>query len=282
MSDRSINAPKLTTQPTVRLGDLVTMPQLGLGVWQIPASDVAAVVTEAVTAGYKAVDTAAAYENEAGVGDALVDHPDTFVTTKLWNSDQGFDETLRAFDVSAGKLRRNVIDLYLIHWPAPHRDQYVESWRALTRLKQEGRVRAIGVSNFTPTHIQRIIDEVGETPAINQIELHPKFQRHDARAFHDSHGVVTQSWSPLGQGSLLSDPVLTQIALRHGKTVAQIIIAWHLAAGVVVIPKSLRPERLRENIGVFDIHLDDQDIAQISALDHVDGRIGPDPDTATF
>lgn len=270
------------TQPSVTLSGSVTMPQLGLGVWQIPPHDVAQVVTDAVEAGYRAVDTASEYQNEAGVGDALADHRDIFVTTKLWNADQGFDETLRAFDASASRLRRDVIDLYLIHWPSPHRERYVASWKALARLKQEGRVRAIGVSNFTPAHLERIMVEVGETPAINQIELHPRFQRWDARAYHERHGIVTQSWSPLGQGTLMNDPILRRIADRHGKTVAQVIIAWHLHAGLVVIPKSVRSDRLIENIGVFDFRLDDLEVAQIVGLDAVDGRLGPDPDTATW
>ncbi len=275
-------APDTTAQPHVTLGDGVEMPQFGLGVWQTPAEDVAAIVTAAIDEGYRAVDTAAIYANEEGVGEALAGRDDIFLTTKLWNADQGYDEALRAFDVSAGKLRRDVIDLYLVHWPSPQRGRYVESWRALVRLKKEGRVRAIGVSNFTPAHLDRIIEDSGEAPSINQIELHPRFQQRATRDYHARHGIVTESWSPLGQGKLLSDPVLTGIAARHGKTAAQVVIRWHIDSGLVVIPKSVRTERLRENIDVFDFRLDEEDLRRIASLDAADGRMGPDPDTATF
>lgn len=258
------------------------MPQLGLGVWQTPAGDTATVVRMAIEAGYPAVDTAAIYGNEDGVGEALAGRPDIFVTTKLWNADQGYDETLRAFDASAARLGRDTIDLYLIHWPAPRRDLYVDSWRALIELRRSGRAASIGVSNFAVEHLRRIIDETGEVPSINQIELHPRFQQHGLRAFHAEHGIVTQSWSPLGQGSLWDEPVLRAIGERHGKTAAQVIIRWHIDSGLVVIPKSVNAARLRENIDIFDFRLDDDDMTRIAALDSAGGRTGPDPHTATF
>ena len=271
-----------TAQPRLTLASGIQMPQLGLGVWQTPAGETAAVVTAALEAGYLAVDTAAIYENEEGVGEALAGRDDIFLTTKVWNRDQGFDETLRAFDASAGKLRRETIDLYLIHWPAPRLDRFVESWKALIRLKQEGRVRAIGVSNFDPVHLERIIDDTGELPDINQIELHPRFQQLERRAFHEQNRIATESWSPLGQGTLLADPVLAAIAARLGKTVAQVILRWHIDSGLVVIPKSVRADRLRENIDIFDFALSQEDMHDIALLDDADGRIGPEPATAAF
>ena len=271
-----------TAQPRLTLASGIQMPQLGLGVWQTPAGETAAVVTAALEAGYLAVDTAAIYGNEEGVGAALAGRDDIFLTTKVWNSEQGFDETLRAFDASAGKLRRETIDLYLIHWPAPRLGRFVESWKALIRLKQEGRVRAIGVSNFDPVHLERIIDDTGELPDINQIELHPRFQQLERRAFHEQNRIATESWSPLGQGTLLADPVLAAIAARHGKTVAQVILRWHIDSGLVVIPKSVRADRLRENIDIFDFALSQEDMHDIALLDDADGRIGPEPATAAF
>jgi 2,5-diketo-D-gluconate reductase A len=267
---------------SIILSDGAAMPQLGLGVWETPADETERVVRDALEAGYRAVDTAAIYGNEEGVGRALEGRDDVFVTTKLWNNDQGYESTLRAFDESISKLGLDTVDLYLIHWPAPSRDLYVDTWRALIQLKEDGRARSIGVSNFRPEHIDRLIAETGVIPAINQIELHPRFQQREARAFHALHNIATESWSPLGKAQFIDNPVLTEIAERHGKTAAQIIIRWHLDCGLVVIPKSVRPERLRENIDVFDFSLSDQDLAAIAQLDSADGRIGPDPLTATF
>lgn len=268
--------------PTIILSDGAVMPQFGLGVWQTPQEETEAVVRDALEAGYTLVDTAAIYGNEEGVGRALEGRDDVFLTTKLWNPDQGYDATLRAFDASLARLGRDSIDLYLIHWPAPARDLYVESWQALVRLKEEGRARSIGVSNFNPEHIDRIIAETGEAPVVNQIELHPRFQQRTARDFHAQRGIATEAWSPLGKGRLFDDPTLRAIADRHGKTAAQIVLRWHLDSGLIVIPKSVRPERLRENIDLFDFQLDDEDMARIATLDAADGRIGPDPLTATF
>lgn len=258
------------------------MPQLGLGVWQTPADETERVVRDALEAGYRAVDTAAIYGNEEGVGRALDGREDVFVTTKLWNNDQGYDAALRAFDQSLARLGRETVDLYLIHWPAPSRDLYVETWRALIQLKEDGRARSIGVSNFLPEHLERLVAETGVLPAINQIELHPRFQQREARAFHALHNIATESWSPLGKAQFMDDPILTEIAGRHGKTPAQVIIRWHLDCKLVVIPKSVRPERLRENIDVFDFQLSDEDLAAIARLDSPEGRLGPDPMTATF
>ena len=270
------------TQPTVALNDGATMPQFGLGVFQTPPDETERVVKLAVDDGYRLVDTASMYRNEDGVGAALLGRTDVFVTTKLGNSDHGFDQALRAFDESMRKLRREKLDLYLIHWPRPLVNRYVESWKAFIRLQKEGRIRSIGVSNFNRDHLERIIDETGVTPAVNQIELHPRFQQKGLRAFHDQHGIKTESWSPLGRGGLLSEPVLVEIAAKHRKTPAQVVIPWHLDSGLIAIPKTVRPERLKENIGALDFKLDADDMLRIDALDLPAGRMGPDPATAAF
>ncbi|MYX38848.1 MULTISPECIES: aldo/keto reductase [unclassified Streptomyces] len=271
-----------TPTPDITLNNGVTMPQLGFGVFQVPDADTAAAVTAALENGYRSIDTAAIYGNEAGVGQALaasgVARDELFVTTKLWNGDQGYDSTLAAFDASLAKLGLDHVDLYLIHWPAPARDTYLDTWRAFEKIHAEGRARAIGVSNFQPAHLQRIIDNSDVVPAVNQVELHPQLQQSELRAFHARHGIATEAWSPLAQGAVLSDPVVTGIADRLGRTPAQVILRWHLQLGNVVIPKSVTPERIRQNIDVFDFALSDADIAAITALDS-GTRIGPDPDT---
>ena len=276
----------MTVQPTVTLNTGRAMPQFGLGVWQTPADVAAGVVATALAAGYRAVDTAAAYRNEAGVGEGLkasgLGRDAVFVTTKLWNDDQGFDSALQAFDRSLARLGLETLDLYLIHWPSPHRGRYVDSWKALVRLQSEGRVGAIGVSNFAPEHLERIIAETGVTPVVNQVELHPRFQQRALRAVHDRLGIATQSWSPLGQGTLLEDPTIAAVAAKHGKTPAQTIIRWHLDSGLIVIPKSVTPSRIWDNIDVFDFQLDAEDLAKMAGLDDLGGRIGPDPLTAAF
>ncbi|MEU0881505.1 aldo/keto reductase [Lentzea sp. NPDC005914] len=257
------------------------MPQLGFGVWQVPDAEATPAVTAALKAGYRSIDTAAIYGNERGVGEAIAgfDRDELFVTTKLWNADQGYDSTLRAFDESLKKLKLDVLDLYLIHWPTPARDLYADTWKAFVELQKEGRVRAIGVSNFQPAHLRRLIDETGVGPAVNQIELHPYLQQAELRAFHAQHGIQTEAWSPLGQGGeLLSDPVIAEIAERHGRSAAQVVLRWHLQIGNVVIPKSVTPARIVENISVFDFELSDEEIAAVSTLDRA-GRIGPNPDT---
>jgi 2,5-diketo-D-gluconate reductase A len=270
------------TQPTVLLNDGASMPQFGLGVFQTPPKTTAQVVKMAVGEGYRAIDTASMYRNEEGVGDALDGQTDVFITTKLGNSDHGFDETLRAFEDSARRLRRGALDLYLIHWPRPRVDRYVQSWKAFIRLQEEGRIRSIGVSNFNRDHLERIIGETGVTPAVNQIELHPGFQQRPLREFHDGHGIKTESWSPLGRGGSLGGAAIVSIAAKHRKTPAQVVIRWHLDSGLIVIPKTVRLERLKENIGALEFRLDDDDMRRIEALDSPDGRIGPNPATAAF
>jgi len=241
-------------------------------------------VKTAVEAGYQSVDTASAYRNERGVGEGLAGEAGSsvFLTTKLWNENQGYDEALKAFDASLGRLGRETLDLYLIHWPSPQRGLYVDGWKALVKLKADGRVKSIGVSNFQPEHLEKIIGETGVVPAVNQVELHPRFQQTALREVHARHGIATESWSPLGQGQLLADPQIAAVAKKHGKTAAQVVIRWHLDSGLIVIPKSVTPSRIRENIDVFDFKLDADDLAAIAALDTPSGRIGPDPMTATF
>jgi len=267
-------------QPRIALNDGRQMPQLGYGVFKVPPEDTERLVADAIDVGYRAVDTAAMYRNEAGVGRAVrASGEQVFVTTKLWNADQGYDRTLRAFDASYDALGLDALDLYLIHWPVPSQDLYVESWKALVRLRDEGRVKTIGVSNFTMSQLERIIhDSGGVVPAVNQIELHPHFQQVELRAFHDENYIVTTSWSPLGRGGALSDPLIIEIARKHQKTPAQIIIRWHIDNGLAVIPKSSSRARQAENLDVFDFSLDAEDMHAIAGIDRADGRIGPDPD----
>lgn len=270
----------MTDQPTLSLNDGRTMPQIGLGVYQIPDADTPGVVQAAIDAGYRAVDTAAIYGNEAGTGKGVRARDETiFVTSKLWRDDYGYDAALKGFDRSFATLGLDWIDLYLLHWPFVEQDLFVESWKALIRLQKEGRVKSIGVSNFTMDHLERIIHDTGVVPAVNQIELHPGFQQVELRGFHDENRIVTTSWSPLGQGKAMADPVLVRIAEKHGRTPAQIVLRWHIEAGLAVIPKSTKPERLAENIAIFDFALDEEDERAIAKLDRRDGRIGPDPRT---
>lgn len=276
----------MTAHPDLPLNDGRAMPQLGLGVWRTPAEETARVVGAALSAGYRHVDTAAIYGNEEGVGRAIAEAgaaaDQVWLTTKLWNDSQGHDRALRAFDKSLQRLRRDVVDLYLIHWPAPRNDLYVETWRALVRLKEEGRARSIGVSNFNADHLRRIVDATGVTPTVNQVELHPRFQQRVLRQVHAELGIATESWSPLGQAQVLDDPALVEIARKHGKSPAQVVIRWHLDEGLIVIPKSVNPERIAQNADVFDFTLDEHDLHRIRGLDRLDGRIGPDPETADF
>jgi Aldo/keto reductases, related to diketogulonate reductase len=276
----------MTDQPRITLNDGNTIPQVGLGVWQTPNEQAAPAVKAALDAGYRHVDTAAVYENEEGVGEGIrqsgLARSDIFLTTKLWNVDQGYDSTLKAFDASLKRLGTDYVDLYLIHWPSPHRGLFVDTWKAFIKLREEGRAKSIGVSNFYPEHLERIIGETGVAPVLNQIELHPDFQQRTTREFHEKHRIVTQSWSPLGQGKLLTHPVIEKIAKRLGRTPAQVIIRWHIEKGFVVIPKSVTPSRIVENFNVFDFGLPAADIAELDALDNSNARIGPDPMTASF
>jgi diketogulonate reductase-like aldo/keto reductase len=269
--------------PTVKLNNGVEMPQFGYGVFQVPDDETTQAVTAALEAGYRSIDTATAYQNEAGVGKALVasgiDRSDLFVTTKLWNADQGFDSTLKAFDRSLELLGLEYLDLYLIHWPTPERDLYVDTWRALEKILADGRVRAIGVSNFQPGHLDRLAEVAGITPAVNQVELHPFLQQNEVRAYGADFGVRTEAWSPLAKGgSLLTDPVITKLAEKHDRTPAQVVLRWHLQLGNIVIPKSVTPARIKENLNVFDFELTTEDLATITPLDR-DQRTGPHPDT---
>ncbi|MFH9478473.1 aldo/keto reductase [Streptomyces anulatus] len=272
----------MSTVPTVTLNNGVTIPQLGFGVFQVPDDETTAAVSAALEAGYRSIDTAAIYGNEVGVGRALaasgLPREELFVTTKLWNADQGYDATLAAFDASLAKLGLDHVDLYLIHWPTPAHDLYPESWRALEKLAADGRIRAAGVSNFQPAHLRRVLEAGTLVPAVNQIELHPGLQQAELRAFHAEHGIATEAWSPLAQGALLKEEALVAIAERHGKSPAQVVLRWHLQLGNVVIPKSVTPERIRQNIDVFDFELSAADMDAVAALDR-GMRTGPDPDT---
>jgi 2,5-diketo-D-gluconate reductase A len=271
----------MATAPLITLNDGVQIPQLGLGVWQLDDDQAYASSKAALAAGYRHIDTAMIYGNEAGVGRAVAEsglaRKDIFVTSKLWNADQGFDSTLRAFDASLERLGLETLDLYLIHWALPKKAAYRDTWKAFVRLKEEGRVRSIGVSNFNVEHLEHIIDDTGVTPSVNQIEIHPDFAQHELSAWCRDRGIVTESWSPLGQGGeLLKQPVFRDIAERHGKTPAHVILRWHLQQGHVVIPRSSNAERIAANIDVFDFELSAADLAAIDGITQT-GRLGPDP-----
>jgi 2,5-diketo-D-gluconate reductase A len=273
------------SQPSVALNDGNSIPTVGLGVWQTPAADTERAAAAALAAGYRHIDTAAAYGNEAEVGRAVaasgIAREDVFLVTKLWNADHGYDKTLKAFDASIAKLGVDYLDLYLVHWPMPESNTYVDTFKAFAHLRDQGRVRSIGVSNFAPEHLNILIDATGIVPAVNQIELHPLMPQRELRELHASLGVATEAWSPLGQGSLLENPTVTAVAEAHGKTPAQVLIRWHIQLGNIVIPKSVNPERIVSNFDVFDFELSEQDIASIASLE--DGtRLGPDPRTFNF
>ncbi|GAA5612351.1 putative oxidoreductase MSMEG_2408/MSMEI_2347 [Streptomyces platensis] len=273
--------PLVSKVPSIKLNNGVAMPQLGYGVWQVEDEQAATAVGQALDAGYRSIDTAMIYGNEEGTGRALaasgVARDELFVTTKLWNADQGHDATLRAFDTSLAKLGLEYVDLYLIHWPLPARDTYIETYRALEEIYADGRAKAIGVSNFLPEHLERLMGETSIVPAVNQIELHPQFPQAASRAFHARHNIVTEAWSPIGQGrGLLEDPTLVKLAAKHGKSPAQVVLRWHVQLGNVAIPKSVTPSRIAENIDIFDFELDDADLTALAGLD-TGTRLGPDP-----
>ncbi|GAA3652048.1 aldo/keto reductase [Nonomuraea antimicrobica] len=268
---------------TVMLADGHSMPRLGLGTWPMNDQEAHQAVTNALTLGYRLIDTAASYGNERGVGAAVAETPvareDLFVTTKLRGSHHGYDAALRGFEASRARLGLDYVDLYLIHWPLPGRGLYTETWRALVHLREQGLVRSIGVSNFTPEHIERVVADTGVWPVVNQIELHPGFPQSGLRAWGADHDIVTESWSPLGAGSkLLNEPVVTEVAAAHGRTPAQVVLRWHLQLGAVPIPKSADPGRTRQNLEVFDFSLSPQDMARLDDLS-TGGRIGGDPET---
>jgi diketogulonate reductase-like aldo/keto reductase len=272
----------MPTIPTIPLNDGRPMPQLGFGVWQVTNHEAASIVGEALEAGYRSIDTAAIYGNEEGVGEAIrtssIPREELFITTKLWNNNHGYDAALAAFDLSLERLKLDFVDLYLIHWPVAGSEAYLETWRALIKLKEDGRAKSIGVSNFMVPHLRRIIAETGVVPSVNQIELHPRFQQRELRVFHAGHGIATESWSPLGQGTLIADETITEIGRKYGKTTAQVILRWHLDNGLIAIPKSAMASRIRENVDVFDFTLDADDMSALEALDDKAGRIGPDPE----
>ncbi|TIS54533.1 MAG: aldo/keto reductase [Mesorhizobium sp.] len=270
----------------IALNDGSAIPQLGLGVWQVDPAITAQVVGWGIQAGYRLIDTAEGYQNEEGVGQAIrtagVPKGELFITSKLRNGGHQRDAALRAFDETMSKLGIEQLDLFLIHWPVPSQGKYVEAWKALVELRQAGRIKSIGVSNFNLDHLERIIGETGVTPAVNQIELHPRFQQRDIREFHMRHNIRIESWSPLGSGRLLKDPTLEGIARKHRKSVAQVMIRWHLQQGLIVIPKSIHQDRIAANFDVFDFELEAEDIKTIRGMDSPDGRNGPNPATAAF
>lgn len=273
----------MSTVPSITLNNGVSIPQLGFGVWQVAPDETEAAVSVALEAGYRSVDTASAYGNERGVGAALaasgVPRDELFVTTKLWNREQGYESTLRAFDASLANLGVDYLDMYLIHWPMAVADRYVDTWQAFEKLYADRRIRAIGVSNFQIPHLERLLDGSGVVPAVNQVELHPYLQQAELRAFHAEFGLRTEAWSPLAKGgALLEDPVVTDIAERLGRSPAQVVLRWHVQLGNIVIPKSVTPARIRQNAAVFDFALGDADLAALADLEQ-GRRTGPDPDT---
>ncbi len=272
------------TVPAVKLNDGNHIPQLGYGVWQVGNDEAISAVSEALKVGYRHIDTAAIYGNEEGTGKAInesgIARGDIYLTTKLWNKEQGYESTLKAFDESLKKLGTDYVDLYLIHWPLPSKDLFMDTWRAFIKIKEEGRAKSIGVSNFQTADLERVLKESDVVPVINQIELHPQFQQDELRLFHSKHNIATEAWSPLGQGTILENATLKTIAEKHGKSVAQVILRWHIETGNIVIPKSVTPARIKENFEVFDFSLNGTDHDAITKLDKTDGRIGPNP--ATF
>lgn len=274
-----------STIPSIELNNGVTIPQVGFGVFQVPEEATQQAVEQALEAGYRHIDTAAAYYNEAGVGAAIkasgLPREDIFVTTKLRNGDQGAESALTAFEASRTALGLDVVDLYLVHWPYPSADKYVETWRSFEKLYEQGAVRAIGVSNFLPQFLERLLAETDIVPAVNQIEIHPTFQQPATQAASRAAGIAVEAYSPLGQGKDLDDPAVTAIAERLGVSTGQVVLRWHVQQGTIVIPKSVTPERIAGNLDLFSFELSEEDMAAISALD-TDERIGADPATAAF
>jgi len=270
------------TVPDVVLNNGIEIPQVGLGVWRVPHAETQRVVATALRASYRHIDTAKLYGNEEAVGAAVresgLDRDAVFVTSKVWNTDQGYDSTLRAFDETMERLGFDVLDLYLIHWPRPEAGTAADTWRAMEKLYVDGRIRAIGLSNFGPEHLARLLETAQVVPTVNQVELHPYLQQRDTRAADDAAGIATEAWSPIAKGGdLLRDPVVTGLAEKHGRTPAQVVLRWHVQLGIIVIPKSVTPARIEENIDVFGFELDADDLAAIAGLDR-DARVGPHPD----
>jgi 2,5-diketo-D-gluconate reductase A len=272
----------MTQVPNIRLNNGTEIPQFGFGVFQIPPAETAGAVREAFAAGYRHIDTAQMYGNEEGVGEAIKDSDlsrgEVFVTTKLNNDAHGYNSAISALDESLKKLQLDYVDLYLIHWPLPHQDRYVETWKGFEKLLADGRARSIGVSNFQPAHLDRLAKETDTVPAVNQIELHPLLTQTELREYHAGHGIATEAWSPIAQGEVLGEQTITSLADKYGKSPAQVVLRWHLQVGNIVFPKSVNPDRMRENIDVFDFELADDDVDAIEAMD-AGHRTGPDPDT---
>lgn len=272
--------------PTMTLSNGVQMPQFGLGVWRASDDEAEFAVKTAIDSGYRLIDTAAMYGNEAGVGRAIaaskVPREELFVTTKLWNSEQGYDSTLAAFETSRTKLGLDYIDLYLIHWPTPEHDQIADTWKAMEKLLTDGKVRAIGVCNFRIEDLEKLLAGTDVPPVVNQIELHPDFEQHEIRQFCDNHNIAIESWSPIGGSrsgnAVLQQPIIQDLAKKYGKSPAQIALRWHIQSGLIVIPKSVHKERIQENIDIFDFELSLEDMTDIATLDG-DNRQGPDPAT---
>jgi 2,5-diketo-D-gluconate reductase A len=280
-----MQSPTSGLSPLMKMNDGRSMPQLGLGLMRFGGEDqTVAVIKNAVKAGYRLFDTAAVYGTEPQTGEAIralgAQRSELFLTTKLWNDSQGSEEPLRAFDASMERLGLEYLDLYLVHWPLPMLDRYVDTWRAMIKLREAGRVKSIGVSNFTEQHLQRIIVETGVVPAVNQVEMHPYFQQRPLRNFHDKHGIVTQAWSPMGGSfvKMLDEPVVGRLASKHGRTPSQIVLAWHISCGVSLIPKATSPQHLAENMAAYQVKLDAEDLSALSLLDRAGGRAGPAPD----
>jgi 2,5-diketo-D-gluconate reductase A len=273
----------MTEIPNITLSDSHTIPQLGFGVFEVPPEHTVDAAVHALRTGYRHIDTAALYGNEAEVAEAIkragLDRDEVFVTTKVWNDDQGRDRTRRALERSLKQLGFDHVDLYLIHWPAPSQELYVDTWETLIELRDEGRTRSIGVSNFQIDHLERIIDATDVVPVLNQVELHPRLQLPELRSFHEERGIATEAWSPLGRGQILNDPVINELAESIGRTPAQVVLRWHVQLGNIVIPRSVTPSRIEENFQIFDFELDDDALQTIEQLDEGE-RIGPDP--ATF
>jgi 2,5-diketo-D-gluconate reductase A len=271
----------MSTVPMITLNDQVQIPQIGFGVFQIDPDETTEAVLGAFEVGYRHIDTAQMYGNEAEVGEAIersgLDRGEIFVTSKLDNGNHGYHDAIATFDETLERLGGEYVDLFLIHWPMPESTDFVKTWQALEEIAQRGDVRSIGVSNFQPEHLQRIVDETGTVPSVNQIEVHPYFAQKDVRAFNAEHGIATEAWSPIAQGDVLDEPVLTDIGDAHGKTSAQVTLRWHIQRGDIVFPKTVTPDRMRENFEIFDFELDDAEMRRIDGLDRADGRRGPHP-----
>ncbi|MDP4574609.1 aldo/keto reductase [Qipengyuania sp. G39] len=267
----------MTDYPTLTLNDDRQIPQLGFGTWQIEEDDAPEAVKTALETGYWLVDTAAIYQNERGVGKGIGDWADIFLQTKIWNESQGYDRTLKAADKCLDRLGRDHVDMLLIHWPCPDKGLFVDTWKALIELRDQGKAKSIGVSNFREEDLKRIVDETGVVPALNQIELHPGFQQREMRKVHDEMGIVTQSWSPLGQGGGMDSDAVKSVAEESGQDPSAVVLRWHIQHGLCPIPRSTNPDHIRANFTALDFELSNEQMAKLDALDDSEGRLGPEP-----